>query len=38
MSDLDLKNALKYGYLKSSDITNFRKLAEVKINNFKKLK
>lgn len=38
MSGLDLKNALKYGYLKSSDILKFQQLAELKIKDFKKLK
>jgi hypothetical protein len=38
MSGLDLKNAYKYGYLKGSDITQFRKQAEIKINDFRKLK
>jgi hypothetical protein len=38
MSGLDLKNAYKYGYLKGSDIAEFTKQAEVKINNFRKLK
>ena len=38
MSGLDLKSALKYGYLKSSDITQFQKLANVKILDFRKLK
>lgn len=38
MSGLDLKNAYKYGYLKGSDIAQFRKQAEIKINNFRKLK
>ena len=38
MNGLDLKNAYKYGYLKGSDIAQFRKQAEIKINNFRKLK
>ena len=38
MSSLDLKNAYKYGYLKGSDIAQFRKQAEIKINDFRKLK
>ena len=38
MSSLDLKNAYKYGYLKGSDIAQFRKQAETKINDFRKLK
>ena len=38
MSGLDLKNAYKYGYLKGSDIAQFRKQAEIKINDFRKLK
>ena len=38
MSGLDLKNAYKYGYLKGSDIAQFRKQAETKINDFRKLK
>lgn len=38
MSILDLKNALKYGYLKSSDIIKFQQLAEIKIKDFRKLK
>jgi hypothetical protein len=38
MSSLDLKNAYKYGYLKESDIAQFRKQAEIKINDFRKLK
>jgi len=38
MSSLDLKNAYKYGYLKGSDIAQFRKHAEIKINDFRKLK
>ncbi len=38
MSGLDLRNALKYGYLKSSDILKFQELAELKIKDFKKLK
>ena len=38
MNGLDLKNALKYGYLKSSDILKFQELAELKIKDFKKLK
>ena len=37
MSSLDLKNAYKYGYLKGSDIAQFRKQAEIKINDFRKL-
>ena len=38
MSSLDLKNAYKYGYLKGNDIAQFRKQAETKINDFRKLK
>lgn len=38
MNSLDLKNAYKYGYLKGSDIAQFRKQAEIKINDFRKLK
>ena len=38
MNGLDLKNAYKYGYLKGSDIAQFRKQAETKINDFRKLK
>lgn len=38
MSGLDLQNALKYGYLKSSDVIKFQQLAEIKIKDFKKLK
>lgn len=38
MSSLDLKNAYKYGYLKGIDIAQFRKQAEIKINDFRKLK
>ena len=38
MSSLDLKNAYKYGYLKGSDIAQFRKQAEIKISDFRKLK
>ena len=38
MNGLDLKNAYKYGYLKESDIAQFRKQAEIKINDFRKLK
>ena len=38
MNGLDLKNAYKYGYLKGSDIAQFRKQAEIKINDFRKLK
>ena len=38
MNGLDLKNAYKYGYLKGSDIAQFRKHAEIKINDFRKLK
>ena len=38
MSSLDLKNSYKYGYLKGSDIAQFRKQAEIKINDFRKLK
>ena len=38
MNGLDLKNAYKYGYLKESDIAQFRKQAETKINDFRKLK
>lgn len=38
MSSLDLKNAYKYGYLKGSEIAQFRKQAEIKINDFRKLK
>ena len=38
MSSLDLKNAYKYGYLKGSDIAQFRKQAETKIKDFRKLK
>ena len=38
MSRLDLKNAYKYGYLKGNDIAQFRKQAEIKINDFRKLK
>ena len=38
MSGLDLKNAYKHGYLKGSDIAQFRKQAEIKINDFRKLK
>ena len=38
MSSLDLKNAYKYGYLKESDIAQFRKHAEIKIDDFRKLK
>ena len=38
MSSLDLKKAYKYGYLKGSDIAQFRKQAEIKINDFRKLK
>ena len=38
MSSLDLKNAYKYGYLKGNDIAQFRKQAEIKINDFRKLK
>lgn len=38
ISSLDLKNAYKYGYLKGSDIAQFRKQAEIKINDFRKLK
>ena len=38
MSSLDLKNDYKYGYLKGSDIAQFRKQAEIKINDFRKLK
>ena len=38
MSSLDLKNAYKYGYLKESDIAQFRKQAEIKINDFRELK
>ena len=38
MSSLDLKNAYKHGYLKGSDIAQFRKQAEIKINDFRKLK
>ena len=38
MSGLDLKTALKNGYLKSSDILKFQELAESKIKDFKKLK
>lgn len=38
MSSLDLKNAYKYGYLKGGDIAQFRKQAETKINDFRKLK
>ena len=38
MSSLDLKNAYKYGYLKGGDIAQFRKQAEIKINDFRKLK
>ena len=36
MNGLDLKNAYKYGYLKGSDIAQFRKQAEIKINDFRK--
>ena len=38
MNGLDLKNAYKYSYLKGSDIVQFRKQAEIKINDFRKLK
>ena len=38
MNGLDLKNAYKYGYLKGNDIAQFRKQAEIKINDFRKLK
>lgn len=38
MSNLDLSNALKYGYLKSNDVLKFQQLAEEKIKDFKKLK
>lgn len=38
MNSLDLKNAYKYGYLKGSDFAQFRKQAEIKINDFRKLK
>ena len=38
MNGLDLKNAYKYGYLKGSDIAQFRKQAEIKISDFRKLK
>ena len=38
MSGLDLKSAYKYGYLKGSDIAQFTKQVEIKINNFRKLK
>lgn len=38
MNGLDLKEAYKYGYLKGSDIAQFRKQAEIKINDFRKLK
>ena len=38
MSSLDLKNAYKYGYLKGNDIAQFRKHAEIKIDDFRKLK
>lgn len=38
MNGLDLKDAYKYGYLKGSDIAQFRKQAEIKINDFRKLK
>lgn len=36
MNGLDLRNALKYGHLKSSDVLKFQELAEVKIKDFKK--
>ena len=38
MNGLDLKNAYKYGYLIGRDIAQFRKQAETKINDFRKLK
>ena len=38
MSGLDLINAYKYGYLKGNDIAQFRKHAEIKIDDFRKLK
>ena len=38
MNGLDLKNAYKYGYLQGGDIAQFRKQAEIKINDFRKLK
>ena len=38
MNGLDLKNAYKYGYLKGNDIAQFRKHAEIKIDDFRKLK
>lgn len=38
LKDLDVKNSLKYGYLKSSELLKFQQLAEQKIKDFKKLK
>ena len=38
MSSIDLKSAYKYGYLKESDVAQFRKQAEIKILDFRKLK